>query len=206
MGLLELLHARFRASILCAVMFRKPQLDKAHRRAVAAELADQNIRVEIVDAQSISIFAGHAFGLVTCCCAFLFCQKPLRVIREVRRGLKPGGTLSATHWRNLVIAVVGCAAVQAVLGVPPPKPLFNPMASAQPGVVEGYLSQDGFDPATTEVAASQYRSRFGEPREGRRMALMPVRDKLVELHEQETESDMIENAMDAAVKCFVELG
>ncbi|KAA8490946.1 Ubiquinone/menaquinone biosynthesis C-methyltransferase UbiE [Porphyridium purpureum] len=166
----------------------------------------QNIRFELVDAQDLSMFADNSFDVVTCCYGFMFCPDKQRAFTEVGRVLKPGGTLVTTYWRNVVIMKVSRAAMEAVLGAPPPTPDLNPNSLSEPGLVENYLTEAGFDAATYELSESEYPMALEEQQFARKAALLPVWQKLLEMDAQDKDKDVLELAMSAADKFFVEHG
>jgi len=96
-------------------------------------------------------FAEHKFDVVTGFNAFQFAESPLNALRQVRRVLKPEGTLALAIWSgpdHAQIAPLFAALARLIPQPPPGAP--GPFALSAAGALQPLVEQAGFETQRTD--------------------------------------------------------
>ena len=126
----------------------------------AAEAGVTNVTFEVMSAEALAL-PDAAFDVVLCQFGLMFVPDKLLALREMRRVLKPGGTLGLAVWS--VTERVGIFTVGAIIGAAlpptpgPPPP--SPVSLGEPGLIERLVTEAGF----REVAARPFTLSFDIP-------------------------------------------
>ncbi len=112
------------------------------------------------DVHDLGIFTDGSFDAGTCSFALMFSPEPVRVLREVKRVLAPGGRAALCVWdepaRNACFTTM-FSAPREVTPIPAPLPdAPGPFALAAPGALQRVLSEAGFRSIEVESAAAPF--------------------------------------------------
>jgi SAM-dependent methyltransferase len=117
----------------------------------AAEAGVANVTFEVMSAEALAL-PDAAFDVVLCQFGLMFVPDKLQALREMRRVLKPGGTLGLTVWS--VAERVGLFTVAGIIGAalpPPPGPQpASPLSLGEPGLIERLVTEAGFRHVTAQ--------------------------------------------------------
>lgn len=127
---------------LVATDLNEPMLAEAQRRIPA----DPRVRWLAADAQALP-FPEGAFDVVACQFGLMFVPDKPRAIREIRRVLRPGGTLLLSVWDD-VARNPGTRALQelayAELPADPPTFMLVPFSMSDPVALHALVTGGGF--------------------------------------------------------------
>ena len=116
-----------------------------HVAATAAEAGVANVEFAVMPAENLAL-PDAAFAAVLCHCGLMFVPQPVAALREMRRVLRPGGTLGIAVWS--VPEKVGIFLVPRIVGPAlPPSPGQappSPMSMGEPGLIERLIAEAGF--------------------------------------------------------------
>lgn len=181
----------------------------------AAVAGVENITFEVMSAEALAL-PDESFDAVFCQFGLMFVPDKLLALREMRRVLKPGGTLGLAVWSVadrvgifMVGGIIG-AALPPTPGPPPP----SPVSLGEPGLVERLVGEAGFtdvqvQPFTLSVdierAESEWDRWTNDPTNpmSARVAELPaaereaVRDRVIAALEQHRVGDVIRIASEA---------
>lgn len=126
----------------------------------AAEAGVDNVTFEVMSAEALAL-PDAAFDAVLCQFGLMFVPDKLLALREMRRVLRPEGTLGLAVWS--VAERVGLFTVAGIIGAalpPAPGPTPpSPLSLGEPGLVERLVTEAGF----RDVAAQPYTLSFDSP-------------------------------------------
>lgn len=104
-----------------------------------------NVTFEVMSAEALA-FPDASFDAVLCQFGLMFVPDQLLALREMRRVLKPGGTLGLAVWS--VAERVGLFLVSGLISAAlPPLPgpaAASPLSLGEPGLVDGLVREAGF--------------------------------------------------------------
>ena len=112
----------------------------------------------------------------------MFCEARDKALNEVKRVLKAGGRLYIAVLKEFGLMPLVGAGMEAVLGFQAPPPPTNPLALRAPFAVENLLGAAGLNVMVTETLV--YDFPIGTPEGARRLALLPVMEKLAALEKE----------------------
>lgn len=139
------------AGALVATDLNEPMLVEAERRIPA----DRRLRFQVADAQALP-FSGGAFDAVVCQFGLMFVpDKPL-AIREIRRVLRPGGTLLLSVWDDVVRNHATRALQElafAELPSDPPNFMLTPFSMHDADALHALVASGGFTAIQVETVA-----------------------------------------------------
>ena len=129
-----------------------------HVAAAAREAGVTNITYATMPADALA-FADESFDVTLCQFGLMFVPEPALALREMRRVLRPGGTLGVAVWS--VPEKVGLFLMSRILGAalpPPPSadPPQSPTSLGEPGLIESLVAAAGFRDPTVERATRSY--------------------------------------------------
>jgi SAM-dependent methyltransferase len=123
----------------------------------AAEAGVANVTFEVMSAEALAL-PDAAFDAVLCQFGLMFVPDKLLALREMRRVLKPGGTLGLAVWS--VAERVGLFTVAGIIGAAlpptPGPPPASPLSLGEPGLIERLVTEAGF----SNVAAQPFTLTF----------------------------------------------
>jgi SAM-dependent methyltransferase len=92
-------------------------------------------------------FPDDSFDVALCQFGLMFVPDPPQALAELRRVLRPGGTLGVVVWS--VAEKVGLFLMSRILGAalppPPGDPPPSPVSMGEPGLIEGLVAAAGFE-------------------------------------------------------------
>jgi len=136
---------------LVATDLNQPMLDEARRRLPD----DPRLRMQVADAQALP-FDDAAFDVVTCQFGLMFVpDKPL-ALREMRRMLRPGGTLLLSTWDVLARNPASRMIHELAFGELPENPptfMQTPFSMPDPIALRGLVEAAGFATVKVETVA-----------------------------------------------------
>lgn len=128
----------------------------------AREAGVENVTFAVMPAESLDL-PDASFDVVLCQFGLMFATGPVQALREMRRVLRPGGTVGVTVWS--VPEKVGVFLVPGIIAASLPqleKPSTSPLSLSEPGLIERLAREAGFRdvaarPATfsRDVAAAE---------------------------------------------------
>lgn len=133
---------------LVATDLNEPMLAEAKRR-----LSDSRVTWQVADAQALP-FGDGAFDAIACQFGLMFVPDRALALREMRRVLRPGGTLLLSTWnelaRNPASALANQLATELMPDIPP---LFRmvPFSMPDPEQLRALARDGGFSQATVET-------------------------------------------------------
>src|SRR5204862_7901916 len=133
-------------------------LAACERRARAASL--NNVECRELDMHDLRGIADASIDAVTCGFALMFSADPVKVLREMRRVLKPGARLALCVWdepaKNPYFTTM-FGAMGAITGAPPPPAdAPGPFKLAPPGELARVLGEAGFREIAIEPVPSTF--------------------------------------------------
>jgi SAM-dependent methyltransferase len=148
----------------------EPYVQQAARAASIANIEFRTMPAEALDLPEAS------FDVVLCQFGLMFMPEPVQALREMRRVLRPGGTLGVAVWS--VPEKVGIFLVPRLVGaaLPPPpegEAQPSPLGMGAPGLVESLVAEAGFGNVTVERQTHTYERANAED-EWRHWAEDPV--------------------------------
>jgi SAM-dependent methyltransferase len=158
-----------------------------HEAAAAAGVA--NVSFRTMPAEALELPDG-AFDTVLCQFGLMFVSEPGDALREMRRVLRPGGTLGVAVWS--VPERVGLFLVPRIVGpaLPPVEgeALPSPMSMGEPGLIEGLVADAGFRDISVQLVTRFHEladpeeewRQWGEDRSaptGEGVATLPQRER-----------------------------
>lgn len=180
---------------LVATDLNRPMLDEARRRLPD----DPRMRWHIADAQALPFDAG-TFDLVACQFGLMFVpDKPL-ALREMRRVLRPGGTLLLSTWNDLALNPATVVVVELALAeLPANPPMFmrTPFSMPDPIALRGLVEAAGFATVHVDTVA-----QIAEATSAADLAIGMVRGNplSIELAERGIDTDDFESRVAEALR------
>jgi SAM-dependent methyltransferase len=119
-------------------------------RCAAAGL--DNVTFQAMGAEQLELADG-SFDLVLCQFGLMFVPDPVQALREMRRVLRDGGRVGVSVWSTL--DRVKHETAQRFLApyqpqLPPEQQLPGPVSLGEPGLIEGYVAEAGFQDVTVQ--------------------------------------------------------
>jgi SAM-dependent methyltransferase len=116
-------------------------------RSVAAAEGLDHVRFEQADAQ-VHPFVESAYDVATSSFGGMFFADPVAAFANIRRGLRPGGSLAMLAWRDLLenawlVEIRSALAAGRDLPTPPPG-VQGPFSLADPDIARGRLEAAGY--------------------------------------------------------------
>ena len=133
---------------LVATDLNEPMLDEAKQR-----ITDARVRWQAADAQALP-FAANSFDVVACQFGLMFVPDKLLALREMKRVLRPGGTLLLSVWDELDHNPASLVLHErAFAAVPHDPPMFMkvPFSMPEAHVLEGLAREAGFAEVRVET-------------------------------------------------------
>ena len=174
-----------------------------------------NIDVKLLDASHLSSLQDKCFDIVVCSFGLTFLNSPKEALHELRRVLKPGGSLIVSVWEDLSLKQLSDYIVNelhadgsmedfAVYKTEPRDVLGQLLPFAKPHELENVVSEGGFslvrvDHETARILLSEADCKTTE--EGVNLATLPIRPFLQELDN----SGENKHAFDDAKRAFESL-
>ena len=113
--------------------------------ASAAGAGLTNVTFATMAAEALDL-SDESIDVVLCQFGLMFVAEPVQVLRELRRVLRPGGTLGIAVWsvpeKVGIFLVAGI--VSAAMPPPPGGGSPSPMGMGAPGLIEGLIAEAGF--------------------------------------------------------------
>lgn len=123
----------------------------------AAAAGVTNVSFATMPAEALAL-PDASFDVAFCQFGLMFVDERVHALREMRRVLRPGGTLGVAVWS--VPERVGLFRVPGIIGaaLPPPEgePPPSPLALGEPGLVEGLVAEAGFRQIVVEPVTRSY--------------------------------------------------
>ena len=117
----------------------------------AAEAGVANVAFEVMSAEALAL-PDAVFDAVLCQFGLMFVPDKLLALREMRRVLKPDGTLGLAVWS--VAERVGIFTVAGIIGAAlpptPGPPPASPLSLGEPGLIERLVEEAGFRNVASE--------------------------------------------------------
>jgi ubiquinone/menaquinone biosynthesis C-methylase UbiE len=136
---------------LVATDLNEAMLGEARRRLPA----DARLRWQVADAQVLP-FADASFDVVACQFGLMFVPDKPRALQEIRRVLRPGGTLLLSVWDELarnpateLLHGLACAEMPA----DPPSFMLTPFSMPDPAALHALATGAGFTHVTVDTVA-----------------------------------------------------
>jgi SAM-dependent methyltransferase len=119
----------------------------ARARSIAAAEGLDHVQFEQADAQ-VHPFVESAYDVATSSFGGMFFADPVAAFANIRRGLRPGGSLVMLAWRDLprnawLVELRSALAAGRDLPTPPPG-MQGPFSLAEPDIARGRLEAAGF--------------------------------------------------------------
>lgn len=118
----------------------------------AAAAGVDNIAFATMGAEALTV-PEASFDVALCQFGLMFVPDPVEALRQMRRALRPGGRLGVAVWSTpekvahfLVTRVIMAAAPPT----PPEERVPSPLDLAEPGLIERYVADAGFQEVTVE--------------------------------------------------------
>lgn len=125
--------------------------------ASAAEAGLTNVTFATMPAEALDL-PDASVDVVLCQFGLMFVADPVQVLRELRRVLRPGGTLGLAVWsvpKKVGIFLIA-GIVSAAMPPPPADGSPSPMGMSTPGVIEGLVAQAGFSNIVAELVTHSF--------------------------------------------------
>jgi len=136
---------------LIATDLNEPMLAEAQRRVPA----DSRLRWQVADAQALPL-GDATMDVVACQFGLMFVPDKPRALREIRRVLRPGGTLLLSTWdglpRNPATALLHALA-HAEMPADPPTFMLTPFSLPDPAVLRALIEEAGFPAVRVDTVA-----------------------------------------------------
>ena len=127
-----------------------PMVAWAERQAAREGVT--NVRFLVGDAESRDELPDAGFDVAVSNFAIIFAPDPARMVAEVARVVKPGGTLAFSAWRH-VGPMAESSALTRSISPPPPEGAGDPYDWGEPGIAEQRLAPFFDDVAITPASA-----------------------------------------------------
>ena len=174
-----------------------------HVLATAAEGEVANVRFAAMPAEALDL-PDTSFDVVYCQFGLMFVPDPVGALREMRRVLRPGGTLGVAVWsvpEKVGIFLISRIVAPALPTTEGDAPL-SPLGMGAPGLLESLVTEAGFRDVEVHLVTRHYEVADAEAEWQRWSAdpISPISQGLRKLPERER--DRLHDVVIAALESF----